>query len=107
VFGILLAGLTKIYSQSFVNLNFESSVIVTNGAPQFGVVASDAIPGWTAYLSGVPQTYIIYNQVPGSDAAVTLQGTNNNSSYPPIQGAYFVMLWGQYNPGNYPDYLLL
>jgi len=104
IYCAVIAIVANCFSQSFINLNFESTVIVTNGAPQFGVVASDAIPGWTAFLSGVPQTYIIYNQVPGSDAAVTLQRTNNNSSYPPIQGAYFVMLWGQYNPGNYPDY---
>ena len=92
----LQVGLCLIHSQGFVNLNFEQAQIVIN--PGFGAYASNAIPGWTAYISGVSQTYIVYNTVPLAAPAVTLQGTNNILGHPPIQGKYFVMLWGEFNP---------
>ena len=40
------------FSQGFVNLGFEKAVINISGAPQFQTYASNAIPGWTAYISG-------------------------------------------------------
>jgi|GEM_PF-3616338 len=40
-------------AQSFVNLGFESAVIVTNSSLGYPfIVASSAIPGWTAYIGG-------------------------------------------------------
>ncbi len=88
-----------VFSQGFVNLNFESATMLSTSQSY----ASNAIPGWTAYISGIPQTTIVYNSVPLSDPEVTLQGMNNGL-YPVVQGNYFVMLWGQFNPGNYPDF---
>ena len=92
-------------SQGFVNLNFERAVIVhdPSGGYPGSSYASNAIPGWTAYISGVPQTDIIYNDYPLAAPAVTLQGTNSGL-FPAVQGKYFVMLWGEFNPNNYPDY---
>ena len=87
------------HTQSFINLNFEDATIVSDpSSGPFHVFANTAILGWTAYISGVAQTDIIYNAVPLSDPAVTLQGTG--SGYPPIEGAYFAMLWGQFNPSG-------
>ncbi len=101
---VLLALLWNASGQSFVNLNFESAQLSAYGAG--GIVpATNAIPGWTAYISGVSQTDIVYNDVPLSDPWVTLQGTNSNLGiYSPVQGRYFAMLWGQYNSGNYPNF---
>jgi len=41
--------------------------------------------------------------VPLAAPAVTLQGTNNGI-YPTVQGKYFVMLWGEFNPNNYANF---
>jgi hypothetical protein len=91
-----------VFSQGFVNMDFESAVIRphTGGAYPNSVFAANAIPGWTAYISGLSQTDLVYNDVPLGDAWVTLQGTNNIVGYPPIQGKYFMMLWGQFNPSQ-------
>jgi len=86
-------------AQGFINLNFESAQIVhdpSGGYPESSY-ASNAIPGWTAYISGVPQTDIIYNSVPLSAPSVTLQGTNS-PYYQAIHGQYSMMLWGEFNP---------
>lgn len=95
-----VGSITNIHAQGFANLNFESTVIVhdPSGGYTGSSFASQAIPGWTAYISGVPQTDIIYNDVPLSAPWVTLQGTNNILGLPAIQGKYFVMLWGEFNP---------
>lgn len=83
------------FSQGFVNLNFESASIVHDSSGQFAssVYASNAIPGWTAYIAGVSQTDIMYNDRTLDNAAVTLQGTNS-SVLTPIQGYYTVLLLG-------------
>lgn len=91
------------YSQGFVNLDFEAARIVPDpDSPYYpsDVFATDAVPGWVAYLHGVPQQDIVYNTVPLSAAAVTLQGPG--SSLSPIQGQYFVSLWGEYRPTGGP-----
>jgi len=89
------------HAQGFVNLNFESVTINNNGAPPFEIVASNAIPSWIAYLDGVPQTYILYNNVSTGAAAVSLQGTNSPHPYPAIQGEYFIFL--QSNTAGQPN----
>jgi hypothetical protein len=83
------------FSQDFANLDFESAVINTSGAPQFHVVANDAIPNWTAYLGVNAQTYILYNAVNLDAAGVSIQGTNTPTpSLVPIQGNYSIFLQG-------------
>ncbi len=84
--------------QGFVNLNFESAVINTNGAPQYTCVASNAIPGWTAYFQGTPQTYIVYNTLSLGAAAIDLESSGGPVSQ--IQGKYYVFLQGAYNNGG-------
>ena len=100
VTALLTSGIINCFSQGFVNLDFESAVVVTAGGSQFIADASSAFPGWTAYISGVPQTSIVYNTIPLGTAAVTLQEANGSRSFPvaAIQGNYFAMLWGQFNP---------
>ena len=81
------------FAQGFVNLKFENAIINSNGAPQYEVIASNAIPGWTAYIDGTPQTYILYNAASIDVAAVSIQGAS--SPYiKPIQGNYSVLLQG-------------
>ena len=59
VFLFIIISLALIHGQGFVNLNFENAQIVYDSSyPPYAVYASDAIPGWTAYIGGVPQNDI-------------------------------------------------
>jgi hypothetical protein len=78
---------------TFRNLAFENPIPPLVRDASFMVPSSNAIPGWTAYISGVPQASIVYNTRPLDAAAVTLQGTNSDS-LAPIQGNYTVALFG-------------
>ena len=78
------------FSQGFVNLGFEKAVINISGAPQFQTYASNAIPGWTAYISGAAQTTLAYNAISLGSAAISIHDTND--VYPKIQGVYFILL---------------
>jgi hypothetical protein len=90
----LLLGIQRSHSQGFVNLNFERATVVFAG-DSFHIYASNAIPGWTAYLGGNPQTIIGYDTVSLGGAAVFLQDTTNNvGGLAPLQGLYSVLLEG-------------
>jgi hypothetical protein len=100
---ILLVAVQNGQAQSFVNLDFEDATIVNDprGSYPWSAYASDAIPGWTAYIAGTPVSDIWYNEVPLGAPEVTLQGTNNILGLPLISGNYFVMLWGAFiNPAG-------
>jgi hypothetical protein len=103
---LLLASALSGFAQGFVNLDFENAALVSDPASPYypnAIYASGAIPGWTAFIGGVSQTDIFYNTQPLSNAGVCLFGTNG--SYQPIQGSYFVILQGSYNPNpNAPLY---
>ncbi len=82
------------YSQGFINLNFESAQIVTDGS-LFRVNAWKALPGWT---NGYPSNAaIFYNDVSLGGAAVSIHDTNGFE--PILQGRYSVLLQGA-NPGS-------
>ena len=83
-------------AQGFVNLNFESAQLSAYGAGGL-VPATNAIPNWTAYIGGAPQTNVLYNSITGAAPDVILEGTNNGY-FPKVQGNYFLMLWGEFNP---------
>ncbi len=76
-------------TSGFANLDFESANVSGYSSPG-SILASNAIPGWTAYISGVPQSTILYNDETLGEAAISLQGTNG--IFQPIQGRYFVLL---------------
>jgi hypothetical protein len=80
------------HAQGFVNLNFESANLSAYGAGPAVVPTTNAIPGWTAYIFGSPQTSIVYNSISLGAAQVNLEGTN--SGFPKIQGNYFILLQG-------------
>ena len=78
-------------AQSFVNLSFENASFQSDSSSGFYpylVYASNAIPGWTPYAAGVPQTEILSNNISLSGGAVSITGTN--WVYPQIEGKYFV-----------------
>lgn len=92
---LLFLVVSKCWSQGFINFNFEAA----NISGSSGIVsASNAIPSWTAYIGGVSQGNILYDSETLSDPAVSLQDTNN--FYPIIEGAFSVLLQGQFNPSH-------
>jgi hypothetical protein len=76
-------------AQGFVNLDFESANVAGYSSPNF-IPTSDALPGWTAYLGGSPQSNVLYNNATLGAAAVSLQGTNGVFS--PIAGSFSALL---------------
>jgi hypothetical protein len=83
VFALLAPQIVQ--AQGFVNLDFEGANI--SGYSAGSVPASDAIPGWMAYLGGTPLSNINYN-TGGSGNMVEIVGVN------PIQGNYFIHIQG-------------
>ena len=92
--GLLLVSLSA-FSQGFINLNFEQAQFLKDagGAYPFSVYASNAIPGWTPYASGIPQVDVWSNGLSLGSAAVSIEGTN--SGFPSIQGKFFILLQGE------------
>jgi hypothetical protein len=84
------------HGQGFVNLDFENATVTPVPGNPNHIVASDAIPGWTAYLGGNPQTSIGYDTVSLGGAAVFLEDANAPSGGGPlpIQGNYSMLLQG-------------
>ncbi|HEU5071590.1 MAG TPA: PEP-CTERM sorting domain-containing protein [Verrucomicrobiae bacterium] len=77
-------------AQGFVNLDFESVIPPLVPSPGGFVPASNALPGWTAYLGGNPQTGVYYNSFALDAAAVILEDPASGFSI--IQGSYSVYL---------------
>lgn len=85
-------------SQGFVNLNFESAVLITNGSTQIAiVVASNAIPGWTAtgYLG---PDFILCGSASAGSSSVSILVTNGLDL--PIDGAYSILLYGGHSAAS-------
>ncbi|HEY5504184.1 MAG TPA: hypothetical protein VIK28_03430 [Sedimentisphaerales bacterium] len=87
----LLALVQNGQAQGFINLNFESAD-VSSFSTGF-VPATNAFPGWTAYVGGNQVGGVVYNTRPLDAAEVTLQGTNSDS-LTPIQGQFTAILFG-------------
>ena len=83
----------SVEAQGFINLDFESAN-VSSFSTGF-VPATNAFPGWTAYIGGNQVDEVVYNTSPLDAAEVTLQGTNASSpSLRPIQGKFTAVLFG-------------
>ena len=89
---LLLAFCLNGWAQAFTNLDFEHPILPL--VPVFGgvVPTGKAIPGWTAYLNGNPQSWIAFDGVTLGGAMVSLQDTNATFEGTVIQGNYSVLL---------------
>ena len=92
----ILGLVVAVKGQGFVNLNFERAGNPSNQA------TTNLIPGWTAYLNGISQTYVGYDDVSLGAGAVWLYDTNSGTGYATPQGKYFVYLQGGYKNGGSP-----
>jgi hypothetical protein len=91
---ILASGTCGFGQGTFRNLDFEQATIVfdpTSPSAPYAVYASNAIPGWTAYLGTTPQPDIIYDTITLGSAAVSIHDTND-THYPVLQGVYDILL---------------
>ena len=80
--------------QGFVNLDFESAVIVSDPSSPYypnAVYANDAIPGWvvTGFLG---PNEVLYNTISLGATSVSILGTSGTPS--PISGAFSIDLFG-------------
>ena len=91
VFTILFLFCLNGFGQGFINLNFESANVSNYSSPNY-IPATNAIPGWSAYLDGSLQNSIFYDNATLGAAAVSLQGTNGVQ--PAIAGLFSVFLQG-------------
>src|SRR5579885_1410417 len=97
---------SSIRAQGFINLNFENASFTVDPAgafPPYSVFASNAIPGWTAYLGGVPQMDILSNTETLGLAAISLQATNQKTVgfvLPAFQGKWSIFLQGFFGSTN-------
>jgi len=91
---IVSAGFIAQAQGTFQNLGFESANV--SGYPPGGIPATNAIPGWTAYLGQFQSTQMLYNTVSLGSPAISIHDAA--SSYLPILGNYSVIL--QSTPGG-------
>ncbi len=84
---LILVGIRHTFAQGFVNLDFESANL--SGYTAGSVPASNAIPGWTAYLGGAPLMNINYDVSPSSGGLGVYIYSGSN-----LQGNYYVYTEG-------------
>jgi hypothetical protein len=91
---ILIFALSAYAQGNFQNLDFESAQIIplTQGAdyPPYSVATTNAVPGWTVFYGGTPQSQITYNDPALGSTFVNLWATNGQQ----ISGNFSVLLQG-------------
>jgi len=97
---MLLFSHQSVFSQGFVNLDFESAKIIPlvgNPFYPYGIATTNALPGWivTDYGSTNAGSYITYNDPATGSSWVTLWATNGQQ----ISGHFSVLLQGGIGTG--------
>ena len=85
---ITLLGRQCGFSQSFVNLDFESANIAPGTPINSGVSTTDALPGWAVTAQ------VGYDFLSGGGAIISIVDTNLGGEFAPLQGQYSAMLFG-------------
>ncbi len=83
------------HAQGFVNLNFESAVVVTDPTSlyyPFAINAAAALPGWTTGGGYLGPNDIGYNTISLGSTAIFLEGTGGTPVA--LDGSYSVLLFG-------------
>lgn len=88
----LFALVERAHPQGFLNLDFQEANLSTYGTGGGFVPATNAIPGWIAYVGGIQQTTVLYNNLTTGEAAVALLGTNNIIGINPIPGNSYTLI---------------
>src|SRR5437870_3629166 len=75
---------------TFQNLDFENPIPPLTG-PAGLVPTTNALPGWTAYLNGIPTDFVFYPGIALARPSISLV-SSLTGVYQPIQGSYSVFL---------------
>jgi hypothetical protein len=97
VIGLFLLGRGRCFSQSFLNLDFESAKVSGYSPDSSDVPTTSALPGWTAYYSNSSVTntanQVWYDGISLGGAIISVIDANA-PSFSPIQGKYSAFLFG-------------
>lgn len=88
---LLGASMHSSFSQSFVNLDFNSANIPIGTSPSFVPIA-EAIPGWTAYYGNLQQTSVFYDGLATGSVNISILDENNVGLAPIPGNNYTVVL---------------
>ena len=92
VTSLLLSGSQMGFSQgTFQNLDFEGPIPPLIPDPIGLVPISNALPGWTGYLTGVPTDRVFYPHVALGSPSISVVD-QQSGTHQPIQGSYSVFL---------------
>jgi len=91
---VVLFGSQQGYSQgTFVNLDFESVIRPLIPDINSRVPITNALPGWTAYLNGIPRDQVLFNEISlGGPSVSLLDSLSPFSNLRPIQGDFCAYL---------------
>ena len=93
ILSFIVVGGPRGYAQgTFRNLGFERPILPLIQDNNLMVPASNAIPGWTAYLDSFRLDRVGYNTISLGSPQISLEGPG--FSEPAFQGSYFVILQG-------------
>jgi hypothetical protein len=99
---LVLVGAQIGQSQSFVNLDFESTAV--SGPPSTSVPIDAALPGWSGYYSSTNRTLqasqVWYDTVSLGGWAIALIDANTPLGFQPLAGVYSALLFGAGDPLN-------
>jgi hypothetical protein len=93
---VSFAFLRNVSGQSFVNLNFEQSIVVSsNYDSEFGIYIGTAnVLGWTGYLGANKETAILYNNFTLGNAGIDVVGQGVGA----IEGQFTLVLQPGFDP---------
>jgi hypothetical protein len=92
---LLLVGKQFGFSQSFVNLDFESANVSGFSPNSSDVPISSALPGWSGFYGSTPVSQVWYDGISlGGTIISVVDNKVSDSSFDPIQGVYSAYLFG-------------
>lgn len=99
--GLLLFGDQVVYSQSFVNLDFEDAEIIPlvgNPYYPYAVASTNALPAWSVYVGGTTDNVVHYDDLSLGAAWVSIHDTNSIA----VTDGFFSILQGRYTVALQP-----
>ena len=85
---------------SFQNLDFESANLSNPSGLDSDVPITNALPGWSASIGGVPVTQIWANVVSGGQATIDVPGPGWHTFNPGIIDGNYTVFLQAFNPGQ-------
>jgi len=74
-------------------MNFEGPILPLNPDLEGQVPITNALPGWSGYISGSPVDRVLYNGIALDAATISIQSPTS-PNFQAVQGSYYVLLQG-------------